>query len=193
MATPILVTPSLLKQVIKYEPDTGRFFFLPRPDYMFGNAGSAFLWNNDNAGKQIISDGKPMKYKYISVFGENLGAHRIAWAISHGQWPEGEIDHKNGIPGDNRLLNLRDVTPSLNQRNRVISANNTSGHIGVMASKHKWIAFILDKHIGTFDTLEEAIIARKEAETNAGGFTDRNGKRQIRQAKRISRHIRRYI
>ena len=44
--------------------------------------------------------------------------HRAAWALFYGRWPS-EIDHLNGIKTDNRLCNLREVSRSENDKNRV--------------------------------------------------------------------------
>ena len=44
--------------------------------------------------------------------------HRAAWALYYGRWPS-EIDHLNGIKTDNRLCNLREVSRSENDQNRV--------------------------------------------------------------------------
>ena len=42
-------------------------------------------------------------------------SHRLAWEAFKGQIPEGmQINHKNGVKADNRLVNLEVVTPSDN-------------------------------------------------------------------------------
>ena len=65
---------------------------------------------------------------------------------------------------------MRIVTPQQNAFNRAIQTNNTSGHKGVSLVKrnNKWLARIgfNGKRIvlGTFDSYEEAVEARKMAE-----------------------------
>ena len=45
-----------------------------------------------------------------------LGVHRLMWEVFVGSIPEGwEIDHLNGVRGDNRLENLSCVPPGVNQ------------------------------------------------------------------------------
>lgn len=58
-------------------------------------------------------------YVVIKIRGQLYKAHRIAWFMSTGIWPDRalEIDHINQIKGDNRLCNLRLVTRSENQKN----------------------------------------------------------------------------
>lgn len=43
---------------------------------------------------------------------------RLVWKVFHGTDPVGFVDHINGIRDDNRIENLRDVSPALNAANR---------------------------------------------------------------------------
>ena len=76
-------------------------------------------------------------------------------------------DHKNHDTLDNRSRNLRQSTVATNMWNRPIRADNTSGFIGVNLRKGKWNARISvngkRKHLGDFNTPEEAAHARDEA------------------------------
>lgn len=75
-----------------------------------------------------------------------------------------QTDHRNGDTLDNRKVNLRSVTCQQNQQNRKRATT------GVSWSKKmkKWRARLRvngkEKHIGLFDTLEEGMKARLEAE-----------------------------
>lgn len=80
-----------------------------------------------------------------------------------------EIDHINGNPRDNRLINLRVVTRTQNMRNTRINKNNTSGVKGVSwyTSRNKWCAAIeigrRKIHLGLFESIDDAIKAREDA------------------------------
>jgi hypothetical protein len=57
-------------------------------------------------------------YLVVTHDGRQLKAHRIAYALHHGADPYPlEIDHKNEVKTDNRIVNLRAVTPSENCEN----------------------------------------------------------------------------
>lgn len=49
----------------------------------------------------------------------NVRIHRLAWALHYGSWPEGEIDHINCIPSDNRIENLRLASRVFQNRNKI--------------------------------------------------------------------------
>lgn len=104
-------------------------------------------------------------YLRIRIDGDLYSVHRLAWFYMTREWPKNQIDHINGIRDDNRFANLREATHCENQRNSRIPKTNTSGYKGVCFHKAagKWAASIrLDgkqKHIGLFDTPEEASAA----------------------------------
>lgn len=80
-------------------------------------------------------------------------------------------DHINRNRLDNRKCNLRYATFHANSLNKSISKVNTSGYCGVAYEKRigKWRTYIYFNnkmiHIGYYDNQEDAIKARKEAET----------------------------
>ena len=84
--------------------------------------------------------------------------------------PEGMvIDHKNHCLTDNRRENLAIVTPSQNMQNMMPRRANEVGCNGVTRTDSgRWQVTISvngkSTHLGTFDSLEEAIEARKAAE-----------------------------
>lgn len=104
-------------------------------------------------------------------------SHRIIWAIGNNQDPGNlQIDHIDGNPANNSLENLRLATIQENQWNRVnLARNNKSGSQGVSwrEDKRKWRARIKlnqkDISLGSFDSMEEAIAARIQAEVKYYG------------------------
>lgn len=123
---------------------------------------------------------------WVVLFGrKHIMAHRIVWALAHGEWPCEFIDHINGIKTDNRACNLRDVSRSVNQKNQKLSSRNSSGFCGVSfdKSRGKWTAQIqangVRKRIGRYETFESACNAMNMARDADGGFTDRHGKSEL--------------
>ena len=74
-----------------------------------------------------------------------------------------EIDHENHQTLDNRKQNLRKATTLQNIRNQKLRTTNTSGFMGVVKRKNRWIAQLSGHHVGVFDTIEEAREARDKA------------------------------
>lgn len=69
-------------------------------------------------------------------------AHQIAWYLAMGEWAEQFIDHVNGDPGDNRLVNLRLATPAQNSHNQRKRPGLSSQYKGVTKAGKKWKAYI---------------------------------------------------
>ena len=80
------------------------------------------------------------------------------------------VDHINGNKLDNRLENLRIVTPQQNNMNKTSSKNSTSQYIGIYLYNKKWRASIKvnnkNIHLGTFineiDAAKSRDLATKE-------------------------------
>jgi hypothetical protein len=117
------------------------------------------------------------------LLGRKYGAHQLAWLHSTGVWPDGEVDHINGDPTDNRLKNLRVVTLAQNRRNAARRKDNASGVTGVWRhpSTGKWHAYLRYNkkllQLGRYDDFTVAVEARKQAE-EIYGFDVEHGTRQ---------------
>lgn len=120
-------------------------------------------------------------YRWVTLVGVAQPIHRIIWLMHYGVLPKGEVDHidRNGL--NNKIDNLRDVTPTVNRQNKRKYCNNGSGYTGVnrRAATGKWTAYIRINrnlvHLGTFIAFEEAVAARQKAEI-AYGFHTNHGK-----------------
>lgn len=95
-------------------------------------------------------------YFQIHVAGTRYLAHRLAWLYVHGRWPTKLIDHANNIRTDNRFHNLREADRSKNAANAKISKVNSTGLKGAQRYKDRFKTSILHRHLGVFDTAQEA-------------------------------------
>jgi len=107
--------------------------------------------------------------------------HRLIWLWVKGVFPEGQIDHINGIKTDNRISNLRDVTHQENHKNRSRQRNNISGITGVgwLQNRLRWQAQIKiegkQTFLGHYVDFFEACCVRKSAE-NKYNYHPNHGK-----------------
>jgi hypothetical protein len=98
------LSANFVRSLLDYDANTGVLTW-KAPRNKVGKAG-------DVAGSW--SDG----YLKIAIRRQRYTAHRLAWLITHGEWPEGYIDHKDGNRSNNAIDNLRLATCSENLRNR---------------------------------------------------------------------------
>lgn len=100
-------------------------------------------------------------YRHLHIYGETYKAHRVAWALHYGEWPEGEIDHINHIRDDNRIANLRIVTRTQQMQN--LSYHSTANTTGVRGIIEYPTGFRVEMQRGgvryrkMFPTMEQAI------------------------------------
>jgi len=174
----------VLRKVIEYRPD-GRLFWRTAPKDVFPTEAkySQFYlhktWNNQNAGKEALIHTDRHGYRMGMIFKHRVKAHQVVWALHNGEWPTNSIDHINGCRDDNRIENLRDVPQSESAKNCKRRVDNTTGFVGVYNLPNgKFCAQITydkkTRHIGTFDSFEEAKAARIAAQS-ANGFSTRHG------------------
>ena len=109
-------------------------------------------------------------YVYLMVNGRSYRAHRLAWFYIYGVFPVDQIDHINRNRQDNRIENLRLADSFVNARNKGVSKNNSSGFRGICwdSKNLKWKVKITvsgqDIAVGRFKEIQEAVLARKNAE-----------------------------
>ena len=106
------LTQERLKELLHYDPETGVFRWkVDRPKGV----------KIGNKAGTLDQDG----YRKISLDGKRFYAHRLVWLYVHGEFPFDQIDHKNRVPDDNRLVNLRQATSGENR------ANSKTTHLGM--------------------------------------------------------------
>lgn len=145
-----MTTAKRLRQLLDYDPDAG--VFTRRSNTGGRRAG-------DSAGGLNLRG-----YISLSVDGHHILAHRAAFLWMTGEIPDREVDHINGLRTDNRWSNLRIATSAQNKINR---STVRTRHSGLPRGVHpanqlgnKFVASVSvgdkSKHLGTFDTIEQA-------------------------------------
>ncbi|EMC4554010.1 HNH endonuclease [Cronobacter sakazakii] len=161
-----------LYQCFDHNEVDGTLTWKVRPQEHFKNARSCSAWNARFSGKR--AGGPNNGYMRVEINKKPIGCHSVIWAMTHGCYPSGMIDHINGDRSDNRLINLRVTDYDGNAKNQRVPRNNKSGAIGVHWNIQidKWMASIRVSnkliHLGCFDDIDDAVSARKKAEVEYG-------------------------
>lgn len=183
------LTAEIVRELLDYNIETGVLRWRIRDVRWFNSSTfsakrACNRWNACYAGK-IAGTPSGKGYLVVQIFGKLYRAHRLAWLLVTGAWPDNFVDHKNGNRDDNRWENLRSVTEAENQKNRGMNSNNSSGFKGVSWNKNsrKWQVFIKvggkNRNLGQFETPEKGHAAYALAAVNLG-FTDRHvGRRTV--------------
>lgn len=155
-------TPAELGELLSYDAATGELRWITSTP------------NGSRSAGAIAGSMRPTKYLNINVRGKNFLAHRAAWALHFGAWPEGILDHINGCRSDNRIANLRLATIAQNSANSNPRARNKCGIKGVyQTATGRWRACIgvngKNKFLGGFATAAEAGEAYQAAARKAYG------------------------
>ncbi len=157
------LTVDRLKAMLHYDPETGHFTRLRMASHHKPGDRAGWVCNG---------------YIMIGVDGRNYRAHRLAWLYTHGTWPTLHLDHINGIPTDNRIANLREVTDGQNHQNIATARRHSrTGVLGVQHYRDRYRASIQvdgrTRHLGIFDTTEEAHAAYLAAKRKFHPFSAR--------------------
>jgi len=165
------ITQEQLKYLLTYDPNTGNFY-----------------WKNPKkpsmVGKLYGTLDKRKGYLTGKLLGKGYKLHRLACLYMTGIFPPEQIDHRNGMPSDNRWSNLRAVSNSINQKNTSRRIDNSSGVTGVNWEKfeNKWKSQIqvdgTKIYLGKFEKFSDAADARKNAEMLYGFYKNHGREKQ---------------
>lgn len=162
-----MLTVERLKELVTYDPSTG-----------------TLVWNSTGKGRRKDKTaGKPDSggYLRLCIDGSRYRVHRLAFLYMTGEWPQGEVDHINGVRTDNRWANLRRASRTQQGRNMKKFNTNTSGVVGVhwVKPRRLWSARIVVNYeckvLKDTPDFFEACCARKAAE-NRYGFHPNHGR-----------------
>ena len=131
------------EELFSYDPVSG--LITRRINSGKGKAGSVVGTVHSSGYLQVRVDGK---WQYV---------HRIAWALYTGAEPVQFLDHINGNPQDNRIVNLREATHAQNMQNSKRRSHSCNKFKGVrVSSSGKFVARITvnkkEHYLGSFDT-----------------------------------------
>lgn len=154
--------------------DNGENFLFDKDDY---DRVQDYYWSID----------KSHGYVKTNINKKKIYLHQLILQTNH------IIDHINNDKTDNRKINLRLASQLQNNRNVGIQKNNKSGVTGVSWNKkrNKWEAFITVNYkkinLGYFEELNDAINARKTAETKYfGEFSYNNSQKLYKELSKIN-------
>lgn len=152
-------TAAQVREMFDYDPITGilRWKIIPAKRTKIGDLAGTLKGN---------------KYIRVSIKSNLYMVHRIIWLFVTGSWPDDHIDRNRT---NNKWVNLRDVSQSVNQNNTGLRKTNTSGAKGInkiiQRGKVYWCARIHKDgkriNLGVRKDKQEAIKLRLEAENAA--------------------------
>ena len=105
---------SALRKLLEYNPKTGSL----RWKVDIGPRARA-----GNEAGHLIASG----HQYVKINGIRYASHRIIWGLYAGEWPQGKVEHINGIYDDNRIANLHVAAQTGKSHKRQRGKTNSSG------------------------------------------------------------------
>lgn len=171
------LTLEYTKELFDYDPFSGKLFWKIRPRSHFRTLRGQKLANTKFAGSEAGSKNS-LGYFIVEVEGNPWPVHRIAWLLHTGALPEGDVDHIDRDPSNNRIENLRVCSRSENSIN---SRRRASGAFsGIQESRPGvWRARLGVRrkriHLGYFKSREDAEQAYQTALRDTFGDYIPNG------------------
>lgn len=140
--------------IIGYTSNTNVKFYIDKDDY---DKIKKRCWLEDRKG-----------YIYTRMDDKLIKLHRYIMGVTDRNI---QVDHKDRNKKDNRKSNLRTCINAENECNRDTPKNNKSGFRGVFFNKDKdkWQVKVRNKFLGYFNSYDEAVNARLNAEKEEFG------------------------
>ena len=148
-----------LRELLDYDPKTGILLFKKR---------NKRKWDAQFAGKTaggLTNTHEEVFIHRLKLFNVTYHTSRIIYIWMTGECPE-VVETKDHNPANMIWTNLVPSNKLQNSRKHKISKNNRTGVTGTAQKANgRYIAYIgTNIRLGTFDTLEEAAKARRQAE-----------------------------
>lgn len=133
------ITQARAFELLDYDPETG-----------------VFRWKHSRGKVRAGSEAGHVQagYRKVTIDKLQIKLHRLAWFMTKGCWPSGQIDHIDGDKLNNAIHNLRDVPMSINMQNRYAQRKKSGLPQGVR--KRGDGKFVCSIQIGIYATPEEA-------------------------------------
>ena len=84
----------------------------------------------------VVKGATKAGYLRVSVHKTSIYVHRLVWFLTTGRPPVALIDHRNGVPWDNRFDNLREATFAQNLQNTRKRRGARSTYQGVSSCRN---------------------------------------------------------
>lgn len=137
-----------LKELADYDELHGGFIVINQAHWLRKPVGSPLGWLTNKG------------YLYTRLNKNVYPIHHLVWLWYNGYLPK-QLDHINRNKLDNRILNLREASNTLNQLNKGAQSNNKLGVENIrQLSSGNYEVRICEKTIGTFYTIDTAIQVR---------------------------------
>lgn len=171
-----------IKAFVEYHPLTGEMYWKDvNPSIMKSDHAYA-VYRGQSVGRRAMNIDAGKGYLVGSLDSKRLMAHRVAWCLFYGDWPEDQIDHIDGNRANNVISNLRSACNGRNGHNRGMLRNNSSGYKGVSwsrAGRGSWRYAIRYsgnriEHSGFKTALDAALAYDKKALELHGEFAKTN-------------------
>jgi hypothetical protein len=157
-----------LRECLSYDPGTGilRWKTKPARNVAIGDEAGCLDYRG---------------YRYVRLDRRLFLAHRVAWALLYGAWPDGDLDHANLDKGDNRIVNLRLAPRRHNQANTPSRKPGLPKGSYRLKGRRRWYSQIKTvgglKRLGSFAAATEAAAAfEREHKRIHGAFSRCEGR-----------------